>query len=267
MTILNKSKHAAIAIALISTMSLSLNSCSGGDEDGGSGGALGINLWMVAIPDYQGVDDPALNAIVAECVRILQGAGVKIGDLKVGVLNDAKAQRLTFLDIERDSNRDGWPDALGELFQMSAQSGNNNLDVFFVRSIGTFGVLGISGGIPGPAEKGTQFSGVVVSTFGGLSRMSAADQKLQGATMAHEGSHYLGLFHTTERTGLRFDPIGDTPECPRAIFDSNNDRIVSSTECRGQDGPNLMFWSSATYIQELITGEQLGVINNHPFVQ
>ena len=207
-----------------------------------------------------------LLAIVNECIRILQGAGINVGEVLVGVLNDATAQRLTFLDIEKDGNGDGWPDELGELFSLSSLSGNNALDVFFVRSIGTFGILGISGGIPGPNDKGTSFSGVVISTFGGLTRMSASDQKLQGATMAHEGSHYLGLWHTTERTGLQFDPIGDTKECPRGVFDSNGDGRVSPTECRGQDGPNLMFWAAGNYVQELLSGGQQGVVKNHPFV-
>ena len=255
----------ALAVALVSIMTISLGACSGGGDSEG-GGTLDINLWMVAIPDYQGTSDPVLGAIVNECVRILQGAGISIGDLRVGVLNDAVAQRLTFLDIEKDGNRDGWPDELGELFALSSLSGNDSLDVFFVRSIGTFGILGISGGIPGPSDKGTAFSGVVVSTFGGLSRMSTADQLLQGATMAHEGSHYLGLFHTTERTGLQFDPISDTPECPRGVFDGNGDRIVSASECRGQDGPNLMFWAAGNYVQEVVTGGQLGVLNRHPFI-
>ena len=64
---------------------------------------------------------------------------------------------------------------------------------------------GISGGIPGPPRPGTPRSGVAVSV-----ELAGNDSDVLAHVMAHEGGHFLGLFHTVEFFGAE-DPLPDTP--------------------------------------------------------
>jgi hypothetical protein len=111
---------------------------------------------------------------------------------------------------------------LENLFRQSADNEVDGIDLFFVSELrqgGPFAnagvLLGIAGGIPGPAlVHGTARNGVAVAVD------SHDDPRLGGAvsmanTWAHEAGHYLGLFHTSEQAifGPQIhDPIGDTPE-------------------------------------------------------
>ena len=84
--------------------------------------------------------------------------------------------------------------------------------------------------------------------------------------MAHEGGHYLGLFHISERDGRSFDPLLDTPECP-ASADANADMKVDSRECLNQGGDNLMFWQAGAGPQRKVSNDQRFVILRNPILQ
>jgi hypothetical protein len=87
-----------------------------------------------------------------------------------------------------------------------------------------------------------------------------------GQTMAHEGGHFLGLFHTTEAEGTAFDPLPDTPECATGA-DGNRDGIVDYNECKsGKGSENLMFWAAGD-AAETVTGDQGFVVTRNPAVQ
>ncbi len=122
------------------------------------------------------------------------------------------------------------------------------VNVVFVETIvdssnpmGGFGViLGIAGGIPGPAgQQGSARSAVFVST----SEQPGVPNNI-GLVMAHETGHYLGLFHSSEIpfAGLH-DPIKDTDE---------------------NDQGNLMFYSGTG--NGLSAGQGL-VIRSNPWVR
>lgn len=231
------------------------------------GDELGLNLWLVGMGDLSSVDEAALETIMDEAERLMAAAGAQIGGTKRHFITGEAGERLTYIDLDSDSNYNGQPDGMDELFRLSASADNDYVNIFFVRYIGQ-GVIGYSGGIPGPPLiQGTAHSGVIVSTLGGFSNMTRADLKMQGATIAHEVGHYLGLFHTTERSGAEFDPISDTPACARSEYDKNGDGRVSPLECRGVDGPNLMFWAAASYPQETLTETQGRVLRLSPAVK
>jgi hypothetical protein len=98
--------------------------------------------------------------------------------------------------------------------------------------------LGLSAGPPGAATlHGTSKSGVVVTAED--IRSAPTDV---GKIMAHEGGHFLGLFHTTEKDGAKSDPISDTPECP-ASADANSNGVLNTDECAGQGAENVMWWT------------------------
>ena len=83
-----------------------------------------------------------------------------------------------------------------------------------------------------------------------------------GQTIAHEGGHFLGLFHTTEAKGTSHDPLPDTPECD-AGRDSNWDGYVSASECQGRGAENFMFWLSSDTARQT-SQEQGRVIRRNP---
>src|SRR5205085_8772901 len=128
-------------------------------------------------------------------------------------------------------------------------------------------VVGIDGTIPGPSSVGgTVNSGASVngSNLGFGTCTSQLDIHNCGPDevayiVAHEGGHFMGLYHTTEQTGDAFDPLSDTPTCKctdcapssqRASCASNNpsgtptlvrtESCLSPPSCGG--GDNLMFW-------------------------
>jgi hypothetical protein len=99
-------------------------------------------------------------------------------------------------------------------------------------------ILGLSAGPPGAAAlHGTSKSGVVVSALD----YDAAPSDV-AKIMAHEGAHFLGLYHTTEKGGDLFDPLSDTPECPISN-DSNGNGTMNSDECGGAGAENVMWWT------------------------
>ncbi len=108
------------------------------------------------------------------------------------------------------------------LFRQSAGNNNDGVNLFFVSELrqgGPFGdlgvLLGIAGGIPGPAlVHGTARNGVAVAVDSHDNPQLPAETSMAN-TWAHEVGHYLGLFHTSEQAlfGPQIhDPIGDTPE-------------------------------------------------------
>ncbi|MBI5814633.1 MAG: hypothetical protein HZB29_03385 [Nitrospinae bacterium] len=233
-----------------------------------AGTTINVNVWIMALPDYQGTADPNLAAMLDEFKRICAVNGFSVGTVNIIELNDDTARRLTHVDLNSDANSNGQSDGMDELFRLSSQAGNDYMNLFLVRSMSNLGVLGIAGGIPGPPlVQGTEHSGVVVNTMGGMSRMSSADLIMQGATMAHELGHFMGLFHTTESDGTWFDPISDTPECPASVYDTDGDGQVSAAECQSTDGANLMFWASATFVQEALSAAQKSVVSFFPAVK
>ncbi len=87
-----------------------------------------------------------------------------------------------------------------------------SINVFFIDDFAIQGgsVLGISAGLPGAAGfHGGRGSGLVFAAS------VLRQPELLGQVLAHEVGHYLGLFHTSEQQGQGFDPIDDTPQCPR----------------------------------------------------
>lgn len=120
---------------------------------------------------------------------------------------------VQYVDVDaRFRTLDAGNGALGLLEEMFATSAGQGpgLHFFFVDRFegGLPGgmIAGISGGLPGPAlAPGTVNSGVAVA----LAAING-DPGVLAHVMAHEGGHWLGLFHTSEITGTE-DQMPDTP--------------------------------------------------------
>lgn len=186
---------------------------------------------------------------------------------------EVPAAGITYLDCNRDfasiETTDGKSSDFRKLLEQSSQvpAGNHALNFFLVKTISSgqpgFITLGIAGGIPGiPYEQSNNASGVAVTT---ADLGTANGDKSVARVMAHEGGHWLGLFHTTEQPGTQHDPLPDTVECA-ASKDRNRDGIVVASECAGSGAQYMMFWE-ANANARVISSQQQFVLLRNPAIQ
>ncbi|HYV64688.1 MAG TPA: hypothetical protein VE964_00510 [Myxococcales bacterium] len=164
---------------------------------------------------------------------------------------------------------------LAQIFTLSAPG--NQINFFFLTgftsaSSGGGTIVGVDGSIPGPSSlggnvnSGASVNGSDLSTSGcTMSGIDIANCFADEVAyiVAHEGGHFMGLYHTTEGTGDLFDPLLDTATCPctscapsnqRSNCLANNPNTPSPTFIRNGSclnpgpspacggGDNLMFW-------------------------
>lgn len=178
---------------------------------------------------------PVLDAVA----ELWSTAGVEIGEV---TFEDFSG------DVERFASVDG-DQEFGELLRTVGTPGERKVTFFFVQAITSEDgatVLGLAGGPPGTAAVGgTSKSGVVVGAADAVE-----DPDLTARIVAHEGAHFVGLFHTTEKDGSKSDPISDTPECDISA-DADQSGKLEADECGGKGAENLMWWSASSDSREL----------------
>lgn len=218
------------------------------------------NLGGLNASSARGDDD--FQAAVTHMKALLETRGITVGRVDYCDIPGTDADRYTVID-----SVDGPSSELGGMFGLSQRAGDfgcntgRALNFFLVEEIvgGRAGyiILGIAGGIPGPPGiHGTSHSGVAVT-------MSAfrRDPRQLAQTMAHEGGHYLGLFHTTEAEGTAFDPLPDTPECG-SRYDTDADGVVAYSECGDRGRENLMFWSAGADAEQVSEDQRFVLVRN-----
>jgi hypothetical protein len=207
------------------------------------------------------------NAASAKSDPVFQQAVNKVKDsyAKIGI--DLTVDDSSYIDLPGSSSY-AVIDERSELSGLYALANNpsvSGLNFFFIDQYafkGGAGVLGISGGIPGsPGLQGVANAGVSVA-YGLLKD----DAESLGIVMAHEGGHYLGLFHPTEASGKAFDPLDDTPECPASQYDNNFDGRVDHVECASAGTSNMMFWLVDGPPNKTFTIDQQFVLMRNPLV-
>ncbi|MDP2317376.1 MAG: hypothetical protein Q8P41_31115 [Pseudomonadota bacterium] len=175
--------------------------------------------------------ETTLTGVMDQVTAMWSGGGLSIGTVTYSDF-DGDVDAYTVVDGDEE---------LGSLFRTVNAAGDRSITFFFVQEITDDAgatILGLAGGPPGTAAVGaTSKSAVVVTTAA-----FAEDPGEVARIMAHEGGHFLGLFHTTEKDGSESDPLGDTPECSNDV-DVNG--ILSSSECGGTGAENLMWWASS----------------------
>ncbi|MFZ9009514.1 MAG: hypothetical protein ACO211_13585, partial [bacterium] len=142
------------------------------------------------------------------------------------------------------------------------------VNIFLVDEVEGGGVLGIAAGIPGSLGIQGPHNGVLVSLGSHLSGPffnQSVDNQLLAETIVHEAGHLLGLWHPTEDNGVEFDPLDDTAECRKSIYDSNNNGQVSAEECVGRGAENIMFWASwGGGDQDQFSEDQRAILRDSP---
>lgn len=214
----------------------------------GATGASTIDVNVFVVGDTQ-IDDADVMAALTHMGEVYAGGGAaSIGAITISTLDWPDP----YVDAEG-------PEA-NEL--RAATSGEASaINLLLVQDFNEVGTLGIAAGIPGPnGVSGTAASGVMVSVDTHLDDTGEAIlTDLMGETMAHEVGHQIGLFHTSEDTGLEHDPITDTPECG-VEFDLDGDGELTAEECEAAGGRNFMFWTSAEFAQFEVSATQAMVL-------
>ena len=208
-------------------------------------------------PTYSSANiQPALN----EFVRIYRQHGIHMNLEPVQSIPDAR-----FRAVRADFDN-------ATTVNLVSRSAAGKINLFFVEDLidnegdQGFVLLGIAAGIPGSLGLQGRYNGVLMGLEAhATGRVLNASQL--GSTTAHEVGHFLGLFHTTEKTGLRFDILADTPQCPFS-FASPNSQEVTVQNCLGRGGQNLMFWqNSSRHTQTTLSADQIEVIQHSPIAR
>ena len=167
-------------------------------------GRIDVSLYFTgaqSITSSTAPTDTLIQQALTELGNIYQQTRLRVGTVRYYDI-DASFQTISgFID--------GSSTQLEELFMLTEGRGPG-LHFFFVdRFEGGFGgsVAGIAGGVPGPPlNPGSAGGGVAVALSA-----AAGDSQVLAHVMAHEGGHWLGLFHTSEIIGTS-DQIPDTPD-------------------------------------------------------
>ncbi|MCB9683902.1 MAG: hypothetical protein H6738_01890 [Alphaproteobacteria bacterium] len=202
-----------------------------------------------------------LDATSAQSDEAFQAA---IAQLESEWANAGLTPVFNYLDFSGDTAKYSVVDIVGDdygefndLLRTSSPDIDRVITFFLVEEISSDGatILGLSGGPPGAAAvHGTSKSGVIVTT------VDLQDEPTDvGKIMAHEGGHFLGLFHTTEMDGTRHDPLGDTPTCS----DGDGNGIANSAECAGKGAENMMWWTLTEGVATA-TDDQSFVVRSNP---
>lgn len=146
--------------------------------------------------------DPHFAALLDTIDEYMEPTGIRVGNVT-----------HVELDLPEYGVIATWEE-VGELFRKSKQFNvRRALNVFCVEGFEAplNPVVGLAGGIPGPAHNGTRDSGIAIRTeplFRCIECLPAF-----GSLFAHEIGHYLGFYHTSETNLETYDPFDDTPEC------------------------------------------------------
>jgi hypothetical protein len=209
--------------------------------DGDTRRMVDVDLYYVGGMDFRKAGDRGPREVAAALSEVEGILGIRIGEVRQ---HDVVGGTRASLGILEEAPSGELPE-LGALFRLSAGAGRSSINLFFVRQAGA--ALGVSGGIPGPAPMhGSDGSGIAIAAdLLGLPEIPSL-----GRVLAHEISHHLGLFHTTELAGFVLDPLVDTPECPLSR-DADGDGLLTAAECMGAGADNLMFWAAAGEVLSL----------------
>jgi hypothetical protein len=242
--------------------------------------------------------DPNFARMVRRLAELYAGAGLCLGNVSVYDLPDWAVTKFGG-SLNAD---DGSPCGdLSQLFTLSAPG--NQINFFLVNGFksGSSGapinVVGIDGTIPGPSSVGGAInSGAAVNgadlnatqSCGGAFDPTSCGPDEVAFIAAHEGGHFMGLYHTTEQLGDSFDPLSDTKTCscdvcapassqancssrnptatsPTLMFNNYCVRTTTTPQCGG--GENLMFWLLRPESNGALSPQQGQVMRANPVVR
>ena len=226
--------------------------------------AIDINIWILSTTEALTVFSEERNRMkdeVRESIdNLLEQQNMRLG--KLSLFDSSSADKEAFSQADETD--------LANLCQATSLNIGSSrslnvalIDVFqeyYEIEEDYFPVLGMSP-IPGMSfATESQNSCVVISL-----EQHEENYRYVGSTIVHEGSHFMGLTHTTEASGVSFDLFDDTPECPLGQYDLDASGEVEEYECLQVDSSNYMFWQDSSYINNfIISNQQAWAIRSHP---
>lgn len=220
-----------------------------------SGGTMLVNIFYVG----DAGQDATTKEVVAEAITQFKS-----------IFESQASIQVTTVERDIDGSTTLASPLYGSSFYKSATASvtTPSVNIFIGGDVSetsdTGDILGISGGIPGPAIS-SERSAVVVSFFAGAGTdgiYSTEDIRILGETLAHETGHFMGLFHPVDFSGnvvTSTDPLDDTDSCSFITECLSDVDLIS----------NLMFPSPVSdgdggYVaQNQLTAEQTSVMNRY----
>ncbi|TXD37767.1 hypothetical protein FRC98_08755 [Lujinxingia vulgaris] len=223
------------------------------------GGSLPVNFWFTE-QDYMDAAQAQQSADFQEGLEVFRqiyaNIGIALGPVRYRDVEGTLGRQIA---VPQDEN------VLCEgIRQVATEANLSGINLFMIDDAPSLGILGISCGLPGaPTRPGVARAGAAIA----LAYLNYSPE-IFGETVAHEAGHYLGLFHTTERTGADFDPLDDTPECP-APRPLGEDEFMGPDDCIGRGADNTMFWTSFSQggRQTTLTPHQRFVLMNNALIE
>lgn len=232
---------------------------------------LSLNIYSATPRSYNAWSMPLdqdFQEIITHVGALFAQAGIELDQITYANLPPELVREHAIIrSLEQGWELGSWGYARGEVLGEGM-----SVDLFLVQDIMIDGglILGLSGGVPGPAGlHGNLRNGLVFSTAG-----IGTDNKNVGHVIAHELGHYLGLRHTTELlhgsqtpqedqfelfVGVT-DPLDDTLECPSPLTQGFN--------C--PDSENMMFPAippTSLPRDPVITQDQASVLRASPLTR
>jgi hypothetical protein len=229
--------------------------------------AVDLNVWLLSSDHDQAKLEEELKVGMD---AVLEPQNLEIGDISFTV---AGADDLdSFSSVDADS-------PLSEVcLAMREDLGlERAVNLAIIESFLDDSTIGLASGLPGAPQMPIAGADCVV-----------ASTQIEGevlpitsiaSTVVHEGSHFMGLSHTTEEDGTTFDDFADTADCDIATFDGREnfdypgevDELISATEC-GVEGAadNYMFFEDSpddtrdVLTQTAMTPDQAWALRRHP---
>jgi hypothetical protein len=228
-------------------------------------GTLDLNVYFVGVPGLTAAAAPTdtdFKNLLDKIRTIYRSASMTIGTVQYYDVTGADATKFSVID-----SIDGYDSEFRQLVSRSNIAANPKaLNLFFVRQINAGGAAGVSAGIPGvPAISGTRNSGVIVAMETGFGEWQSSIGFTAFAA-SHECGHFMGLFHTTELSGVTYEPLDDTPVCDSSR-DKDSDGQLFPSECGGFGADNLMFWAGDGTQSGRLSADQGYVLRRNPMVR
>ena len=86
-------------ISAVVVFALMTTGCGGSSGASRSTSSMGVNVWLVAIPDYAGEGDPNLAAMLDRFKEDFLKAGIETSNIVVRELTGPTAEQLTYVDM------------------------------------------------------------------------------------------------------------------------------------------------------------------------
>ena len=228
--------------------------------------AIDLNIWLLSGDHDQATLEEGLRSGMD---RVLESRNLVVGDISFSTPTPADTDSFAVVDAEAQP---------GEICEAMARTlgAERAVNLALIESF-LDSSRGLASGLPGAPQHAEARASCVTAATRADEELITLD--VLASTIMHEGSHFMGLTHTTEEDGAFFDDFADTLECDIGTYDGRDnlgypgelDDLVSATECGTEGaGENYMFFEDSppdvrdVLSQTVMTEDQAWALRRHP---